>query len=182
MRAAILARRATLAPEMRGEAARAAAAHVAALPFAPGMLIAGYSPIGDEIDPGPLLAALAGRGHALALPVLIDAETIEFRRHVPGEALVPAGFGTRGPAVGAEVVDPAGLIVPLVGFDAFGNRLGWGKGHYDRAIARLLARHPVRTVGLAFSAQQVAAVPAEPHDRRLDLILTERGPLVPEGD
>lgn len=182
LRAAVLARRAALAPADRHAAARAAAAHARVLPLSPGMVVAGYFAIGEEIDPGPLLGALAGRGHPLALPVLIDPVTIEFRRWVPGDPLVAAGFGTKGPPEGAEVMDPHGLIVPLVGFDAAGNRLGWGKGHYDRAIARLVARHPLVTVGLAFSVQELAAVPAEPHDRRLDMILTERGPLTPKGD
>lgn len=181
LRAAVLARRDTLPADWRAEAAHAAAGHVAALPFLPGCLIAGYSPIGAEIDPGPLLRALSGRGHPLALPVLIDRETIEFRRWQPGDPLVPAGFGTQGPPAGAEVVAPDGLVVPLVGFDATGHRLGWGKGHYDRAIARLAPRCPLVTVGLAFSVQQLPAVPAEPHDRRLDMILTERGPVRPGG-
>lgn len=182
LRADVLTRRAALAPDARSAAARAAATHAAGLPFAPGLVIAGYFPIGDEIDPGPLLRALSGRGHPLALPVLVDRITIEFRRWAPGDPLVPAGFGTMGPPAGADVVDPQGLIVPLVGFDAAGNRLGWGKGHYDRAIARLSARHPLITVGLAFAVQELAAVPAEPHDRRLDMILTERGPLTLKGD
>lgn len=182
LRAAVLQRRDTLPADWRAEAARTVAGHVAALPFPPDCLIAGYFPIGAEIDPGPLLRALSGRGHPLALPVLIDRETIEFRRWHPGDPLVPAGFGTKGPPVGAEVVAPAGLVVPLVGFDATGHRLGWGKGHYDRAIARLAPRCPLVTVGLAFSVQQLSAVPAEPHDRRLDMILTERGPLIPGRD
>ena len=76
----------------------------------------------------------------------------------------------------ADVVRPAILLVPLAAFDRRGNRIGWGKGHYDRVIERLLADgEPLMTIGLAFSLQEVDEVPAETHDRPLDLIVTELG-------
>jgi 5-formyltetrahydrofolate cyclo-ligase len=74
------------------------------------------------------------------------------------------------------------VLVPLLGFDATGQRLGWGKGYYDRYLAHRLTTATAtvprpRAVGIAFAGQQVARIPSEPHDQRLDLVLTERGPV-----
>jgi 5-formyltetrahydrofolate cyclo-ligase len=74
------------------------------------------------------------------------------------------------------------LLVPLAAFDRRGSRLGYGKGHFDRAIVALSEMHPVMAIGLAYAAQQVPSVPAEPHDRRLDLIVTESTVIVPEAN
>jgi 5-formyltetrahydrofolate cyclo-ligase len=86
------------------------------------------------------------------------------------------GFGTSGPGRDAAVLDPQLMLVPLAAFDAAGNRIGYGAGHYDRAIARLHARGMFpRLIGLAFDCQRVETVPAEPHDAPLGEILTESG-------
>jgi 5-formyltetrahydrofolate cyclo-ligase len=70
---------------------------------------------------------------------------------------------------------PDAVILPLAAFDRTGHRIGYGRGHYDRVIARLAsaAAHPL-LIGLAFSTQEVARVPAEAHDVALDAIVTER--------
>jgi 5-formyltetrahydrofolate cyclo-ligase len=94
---------------------------------------------------------------------------------MPWEPLVPGGFGTLVPMSETGVVEPAVLLVPLLAFDRQGRRLGYGKGHYDRAIARLQAGAGVLTIGVAYAAQEVAEVPTEPHDKALDAIVTERG-------
>ncbi len=68
----------------------------------------------------------------------------------------------------------AAMIVPLAAFDRRGHRIGYGAGHYDRAIARALSDgHPLLTVGVAFSVQEIPLIPDEPHDRPLDWIVTE---------
>jgi 5-formyltetrahydrofolate cyclo-ligase len=70
-------------------------------------------------------------------------------------------------------VEPDLVLVPLLAFDRTGARLGYGQGHYDRTLAALRARRPVSAIGLAFAAQEVACLPAEPHDIPLDGIVTE---------
>ena len=70
------------------------------------------------------------------------------------------------------------LIVPLLAFDARGYRLGYGGGFYDRTLEGLRAQGPVTAIGFAFAAQEVAEVPIEATDQRLDVIVTEAGPLV----
>jgi len=72
-------------------------------------------------------------------------------------------------------VVPEVLIVPLVAFDARGYRLGYGGGFYDRTLEGLRALRPVLAVGFAFSGQEMAEVPIDPTDQRLDMMVTEQG-------
>lgn len=146
-----------------------------------GAAVAGYFPMGDEIDPLPLLADLRQRGCPLALPVVSAREQpLLFRGWNPGETLEAGPHGTRQPAALAPAVVPALVLVPLLAFDGRGFRLGYGGGYYDRTLERLRCAGTVVAVGLAFADQRVAAVPHAPHDQPLDLILTEAGPLMPE--
>jgi 5-formyltetrahydrofolate cyclo-ligase len=116
------------------------------------------------------------KGARLCLPVVLDKETIAFREFLPDAELVQTGFGTMGPDKTAPLVDPAILFMPLAGFDKRGHRLGYGAGHYDRALARFAGRglEPL-LIGMAFDCQEVPYVPNEPHDIALHQILTETG-------
>lgn len=128
----------------------------------------------SEADPAPLVAAAHAHGIAIGLPVVLPGGGLVFRRYEPGHDLVPGGFGTRVPVDAAPAVEPDVVIVPLVGFDRAGTRLGYGKGHYDRTIAALRDRGVVPAlIGVAFSVQEVDTIPHEPHDVRLDVIVTE---------
>ena len=134
-----------------------------------------------EADPRPALHALHARGRALCLPVVVArAAPLAFRRWTPETALVPGTFGTLVPD-GTEVVVPCALIVPLLAFDRAGHRLGYGGGFYDRMLAALRAAGPVLAVGLAFAAQGVPQVPCTVDDQPLDVIVTERETIRPEG-
>ena len=176
IRAEMLARRDALAPDRRIEMSLAMADAADSICFDPGTVIAGYLPIRSEPDLRPLLARLGARGARLCLPVVLDRQTIVFRECVRGAELVDTGFGTSGPGPDAEVLDPQILMMPLSAFDAAGNRLGYGAGHYDRAIARLHEKglRP-RLIGTAFSAQETGSLPYEAHDVPLEMILTEQG-------
>lgn len=137
-----------------------------------GAIIAGYWPMGTEMDIRPLLHALADRGHPLALPVTPKrGMPLRFRRWRWGDALMAGPFGTRQPEDG-ENVDPDILLVPLLAFDRAGRRLGYGGGYYDRTLA---ARPGASALGIAYAAQEVAEVPAGPDDMRLAVIATEGG-------
>lgn len=172
-----LARRDALDPHRRIEAALVIAeAGLSAIGIEPGDVVSGFMPIRSEMDTRPLLAALAEKGARVCVPAILDKTTIVFRELVRGAPLVDTGFGTVGPAEDAAVLDPTIMLVPLAAFDARGHRIGYGAGHYDRAIARLHARglHP-RLFGIAFDCQEVERVPAEAHDVPLPAILTESG-------
>jgi 5-formyltetrahydrofolate cyclo-ligase len=175
LRTAALARRSGLGDdERRGAGARLAAA-VDVLGVPSGAVVSGFLPIRGEIDVVPLLAALSARGHPLALPAVLGPAELVFRRWRPGAPLEAAGFGLSHPPPEAGTVDPDVLLVPLAAFDRRGHRIGYGRGYYDRALARLDALGRRRAIGVAFSVQEVDRVPDEPHDRRLDAVLTEAG-------
>ena len=178
MRNRSLKRRDAMTAEERRAKSLAIATHgaEALAPEIAGKRVAGYHPIRSEVDVGLLMTLLENAGAALALRAVIDRETIVFRSFRSGEALVAGGFGTRAPGEQAAEVDPDILLMPLSVFDEAGNRIGYGAGHYDRAIARLAGRgrRPL-LVGIAFDLQEVPAVPAEPHDVPLDAIITESG-------
>ncbi len=174
------ARRAALAPAARTAAAAALRDHVLATALiAPGAPVSGFWPMGSEIDPRPLMAALAARGHSLCLPVVVGRGLpLLFRRWRPGDALVPAGFGTSVPPPDAPESRPAALLVPLLAFDRRLQRLGYGGGYYDRTLAALRRQGPpIVALGVAFAIQEVDAVPTAPGDEALDAVATEVGVL-----
>jgi len=174
LREAALARRDALTPAQRAAAAQALAVRPFPVEIAPDRVVAGYMPIRSEIDPQPLMQALARRGAPLALPVVVARDRpLVFRQWTPQTALVRGGLGILEPAADMPACDPHIVLVPLAAFDRAGHRIGYGAGHYDRTLEQLRARGPVVTVGLAFSVQQVDRVPALPHDIALDYIATE---------
>jgi 5-formyltetrahydrofolate cyclo-ligase len=135
-----------------------------------GAIIAGYWPMGDEMDPRPLMLALASRGHAIALPVTPPrGQPLAFHAWAPGAALRPGPMGTSEPVAGEEL-RPDVLLVPLLAFDRAGRRLGYGGGYYDRTLAALPGAKPI---GIAYAGQEMPEVPAGPQDMRLPLIATE---------
>lgn len=137
-----------------------------------GKRLAGYMAMRTEIDPTSAMAAHDG---PVGVPVIIGpGQPLRFREWSPGCAMVPGEFGAAIPAEGAWV-EPEVLIVPMLAFDARGFRLGYGGGFYDRTLEGLRARGPVLAVGFAFDAQEVAEVPTEPTDQRLDALVTESG-------
>ncbi len=141
------------------------------IPPPEGAVIAGFWPIGDEIDIRPLLLALAQRGHPIVLPETPRRGLpLIFRRWQPGAALIAGRFGTfhpDGPALAPEL-----LFIPLLAFDRAGRRLGYGAGYYDRSLATLPG---ARRIGCAYAAQEMDNVPAGPYDAVLDAVATERG-------
>lgn len=146
------------------------------LAMVPGAVVAGYAAFRDEADPGALMQALADRGHSLALPVMQGKERpLVFRRWQAGDALVIHPYGMAEPAPQAEPVLPDVLLVPLLAFDGFGYRLGYGGGFYDRTLAALRATRSVTAIGIAYAGQQLDAVPHDDLDQRLDAVLTEKG-------
>jgi 5-formyltetrahydrofolate cyclo-ligase len=176
LRTEALGRRDALDPAWRIEASLGMAARAAEIDLARGSIVSGFLPIRSEADLRPLMAALADRGAKLCLPVVLDRETIVFRELVRGAEMVATGFGTSGPGPEAAVLDPDVMLAPLAAFDRRGHRLGYGAGHYDRAIARLHERglRP-HLIGVAFDCQEVERVPDEPHDIVLAEMLTESG-------
>lgn len=150
-----------------------------ALDLPEGGVVAGFWPIRDEVDPRPLMMAFRAAGFQLCLPV-VRGNDLVFRRLERDSVLEPAGFGSMAPGPDAEVVTPNVVLVPLSAFDARCNRIGYGKGFYDRALGALEKLTKPVAIGVAFGVQEVEEVPMEPHDRRLHGILTDHGYLKAE--
>ncbi len=141
------------------------------------IVVSGYWPFRSEIDPRPLMQRFARAGARLALPVTpAKGANAPLRFHLwrPGDALHQSAFGVHEPLPNTEQVDPDILLTPLLAFDRFGGRLGYGAGHYDRTLAGLRAQKSVLVIGLAFATQELGRAPAAPHDQALDGVVTER--------
>lgn len=153
--------------------ARAAVAH---LPEALHPLVAsGTVPFRGELDPRPVLEHLRQRGAAIALPrVVRRGLPLTFHSWTPSTRFETSRFGVDEPVATTPEVTPELLLVPLLAFDRTGARLGYGGGFYDLTLASLRAKGRVVAVGFAWSIQEVPRVPTEPHDQRLDAVLTER--------
>ncbi|MBL8566665.1 MAG: 5-formyltetrahydrofolate cyclo-ligase [Hyphomicrobiaceae bacterium] len=148
-----------------------------------GATVASFLAIGEEIDPLPLMRRLWGEGHATGLPVMIGkGQPLVFRPWREGDALADAMWGIREPLAEAGEIEPDVVLVPLLAFDLAGYRLGYGGGFYDRTLALLRQRKPLRTIGLAYDELKVDAVPHCDYDERLDWVLTPSGPLRVGGD
>jgi 5-formyltetrahydrofolate cyclo-ligase len=157
--------------------------------FRRGRRVALYLPMPGEVDVLPCLEAAWHRGAAVFVPRVSSRRRgrmtfvpwtpgIAQRRNVFGIAEPRAILG-RVPAIHLDAV-----VLPVVGFDRRGNRLGMGAGFYDRALRRRLDparcwRRP-RLIGVAFACQELEAIPASPWDVPLDLIVNERGLVLPE--
>jgi 5-formyltetrahydrofolate cyclo-ligase len=173
LRREAFARRDSLDPDTRREAALAIAAQALALPdLADRQPVGGYWPIRSEVDPRPLMERLTARGQVVALSQILHPR-LSWREWQPGDVLIHNSFGLLEPGPDAPEVFPTALLVPLAAFDRQGGRLGYGKGHFDRAIVALSDKHPVLTVGLAYAVQEIDHMPAESHDQPLDLVITE---------
>ena len=167
------ARRNALDREWQRSACRVIAERALALPQLETVQpVGGYWPIRSEVDPRPLMRRLLKRGQEVALSQILHPR-LSWRLWRPGDPLIKGGFGVREPGPDAPECFPVALLVPLAAFDRRGGRVGYGKGHFDRSIAALSEMHPVLTIGLAYAAQEIEAVPAEAHDRVLDLVVTE---------
>lgn len=145
------------------------------MPWKKDLIVGGYWPIGDEIDPRVLLSKLDREGCGLALPVVVtETKSLIFRTWRPGYPLESGTYGIPVPAVPTEALVPELLLVPLLAFDRSGHRLGYGGGYYDRTIRSLREQGSLAAVGLAYAAQEVPIVPREADDEALDWVVTER--------
>lgn len=176
-RAMLERRRAAHRSESKGAAAAVSHRITGEIEFK-GKIIAGYWPLGDELDCRPALEALSRAGAQVALPVVAgQGQVLLFRTWKPGDTLDQGPFGTMHPGTRAAVVCPQILLIPLIAFDLEGNRLGYGAGYYDRTISSLRARDGVSAIGLAYDCQRVDMVPVDAHDQPLDAVLTPSNTL-----
>jgi 5-formyltetrahydrofolate cyclo-ligase len=173
-----------LAKQCRAEAA-ALAGHAAAetvaervagllAGFPKATVVAGYWPIGTELDVRHTLSHLDLIGFGCALPVVVaKGEPLVFRTWTPQTPMERSGLGILAPAATVPEVDPDVLLVPLLAFDRAGYRLGYGAGFYDRTLERLRRSKRVTAIGIGFAGQEVGSVPRDRYDQPLDWLVNE---------
>lgn len=155
-----------------------------ALPAAP-VTICGYVPLSDEADIRLLLRELLTRGDHLFLPRFQNG-ILTFGRVIDLADLKPGALDIPEPPEHAEAPDLSRMQIVLVpgrAFDRKGNRIGRGNGGYDKWIADVRALGVPSTPefwGIALECQIVESIPTEPHDQRMDAIVTARGLASPE--
>ena len=175
VRRRVLAERDALPPEMRAAAAEAIAARPLPVPLPAQPEVSGFLPIRSEINPLPLMRVLAAAGAQLALPVVVGrGHPLRLRAWMPGETLVRKQWGIREPEDTSPELAPDIVLAPLAAFDRRGSRIGYGAAYYDMTINALRAIKPAIVIGLAYAMQEIENVPTEPHDAKLDFIMTER--------
>jgi 5-formyltetrahydrofolate cyclo-ligase len=132
-----------------------------------------YWPFRAEFDPRPLIDWAIAAGRGVALPVVVDKTgPLEYRAWRPAEPLVDGVWNIPVPQK-REIVTPAVVLAPLVGFDRVCYRLGYGGGYFDRTLAALSPR-PF-AIGIGFELQQIQTIYPQPFDVPMDVIVTEAG-------
>jgi len=137
--------------------------------------IAGYYPSNYEVDILGFLEMASKKKFKIALPVVKSSKVMNFRSWIFKETLYISKFGTLEPKRTNKEVIPDFILVPLVAYDNKMNRIGYGKGYYDRILEKLSKRKKIVSIGIAHSFQKSISIPVNKHDFKLDYIFTERG-------
>ena len=174
-RAALDARKAfvaTLSDAQRALLERRLAEHLTSV-FAGVSVVAGYCPLGSEISPLPAMEEARAVGAIAAYPCFTNpAKPFRF---LAGDPLEPGPFGLMQPAKRHPTVEPDLVLVPLIAIDGNGTRLGRGKGHYDRALAKL-KKNGARLIGVGWPLQRLSeTIPADEWDIPLDAFASPEG-------
>ena len=134
--------------------------------------IGAYFPINYEIDCLEILKQLEKSGHKISLPITKKGNKMDFFEWSFKEPLLIGKIGIPEP-YSKKKVYPDILLVPLVAFNKYKFRLGYGGGYYDRYIQKIKKIKKILTIGMAFSFQEVRKLPINKHDKKLDYIFTE---------
>ena len=145
-----------------------------------GNVVSLYWPMRTEIDVRPLMADLSAKRVQVALPVMDGkGSPLMFRAWSPGDELVATQLGVMEPPEFAPELPPDIVTVPLLGFDLYGNRLGYGGGYYDRTLAHLRQQGEIIAVGVAYDEQEYPVIPVHRGDERLDMVVTDKRTIRP---
>lgn len=140
-------------------------------------VVCGYMPLPTEIDIRPLLEQLLKRGQEVHLPRYEDGNIV-FCRITDLKTLTEGRYNIPEPPKDAQVLEDGKaeiVLVPGRAFDIHGNRLGRGGGGYDKWISKQReANSNTKFLGLAFSRQMIDEVPTEPHDQKVDDVITPK--------
>tara|TARA_B100001059_G_scaffold196631_1_gene201721 strand:+ start:264 stop:800 length:537 start_codon:yes stop_codon:yes gene_type:complete len=138
-----------------------------------GRIIGGYYPYNCEVDVIKILEKFEKQNYQISLPKIKKNHQMDFFQWSTKHPLYVNKFGIPEPTSN-KVIFPNILLVPLVAFDKYLNRIGYGGGFYDRYIKKINKKKKVITIGLAYSFQKVSKIPANEYDMKLDYIVTEK--------
>jgi len=136
--------------------------------------IAGYYPSDYEVNALDFLIELNKKKNKVCLPVIKKNYKMDFKYWNLEEPLYINKYGMLEPSRKNKTLSPDIILVPLVSYDKNLNRIGYGKGYYDRALKQLSGKKKILTIGLAFSFQECSFVPTNRYDYKLDCILTDK--------
>jgi len=140
------------------------------------IIIAGYCPSNYEVDILHFLEEASKKKYRIVLPVIKSSSALSFKSWIFKEPLYVSKFGILEPNNANKEFIPDLIMVPLVAFDNKLNRIGYGKGYYDRILQKInkLKKKSI-SLGIAYSFQKCSTIPVNKHDFKLDYIFTERG-------
>jgi 5-formyltetrahydrofolate cyclo-ligase len=175
-------KRAAIPASERIAASTALLEHLEAIPeFLTDTNVAGYWAVDGELPLAAVMGGLRGRGQIYHLPVIDDQKRLRFAAWWPGMAITPNRFGipepsdSKHPQLAPDAMDV--VLVPLLGFDRHGHRLGFGGGYYDRAFEYLRdLERPAKPllVGIGYALQEIERIEPRDWDVPLDYVATER--------
>jgi len=140
------------------------------------IIIGGYYPSYYEADILKFFEEASKKKFRITLPIVKSSTSMSFKSWIPNEPLYVGKFGILEPKSTNKEFIPDLIIVPLVAFDSQLNRIGYGKGYYDRKLKKIkkIKRNAI-CIGAAYSFQKYKHIPTDRHDFKLDYIFTERG-------
>lgn len=154
-------------------------AFIAAAEFAGAGILALYAPIHNEVDTALVFAEALADSKTVLYPV-VSGEELLFRRVLNPDGLRKGAFGIPEPDAKCTMYDPGSadlIVIPGVAFDLSGKRIGYGKGYYDKTLHVLEGRG--KLVGFCYDFQLVHEITDEPHDVKMDLLITEKRVIRP---
>ena len=135
--------------------------------------LGGYYPSNYEFDDLSILEFLEKKNYKISLPIIKKNYQMDFFKWSKNDPLKINKYGIPEP-VSSKILYPDILLVPLVGYDSNLNRLGYGGGFYDRYLEKISKIKKIFKIGLGFSYQEIKKIPINKHDKKLDLIVTEK--------
>ena len=140
------------------------------------IIIAGYYPSNYEVNILNFLEEASKKKFKIVLPVIKSSNKMSFKSWIFKEPLYVNKFGILEPNnLGKEII-PDLIMVPLVAFDRKLNRIGYGKGYYDRSLQKISKiKKKTITLGIAYSFQKCATIPTNKYDFKLNYVFTEQG-------
>ena len=140
------------------------------------IIIAGYYPSNYEVDILNFLKKASKKKFEIVLPVVSSSNKMSFKSWIFKEPLYVSKFGILEPKNSNREIIPDLIMVPIVAFDHRLNRIGYGKGYYDRSLKKIsINKKKTISLGIAYSFQKCTKIPVNKHDFKLDYIFTERG-------